>query len=191
MSATIEVGDYIIGGSSAFDLYSYAAGALGAKKIRFDMQEETGLDYADSGAPTYSLTQLRNDPIYRAFLKANKPAAAGAATEQVTLENNKTIGGSTAGAPGSVAIDYAGVTAVGGERLVIISFQKLSAKSGAFSRKANTINRAATEFEGSEFPEDIAIPATAFDSALVTGAALITVPKGTLYTEIFLDAVTG
>lgn len=137
--------------------------------------EQSQLAYDENGIPTFTFTQSRDDEEFAQFLDIAAPKKAagggGATRNEKVAEDGRRIGGSASSSGAQwLLLDY-GSLADDGKIKVTAAVGTISRTSGGRTYQASELVMPSLEFVGTAAKQDIVIPATAFDGALVTAAA--------------------
>lgn len=105
-------------------------------------------------------------------------------------ENGERFNSGNASSPTLLQIIYGGVDPATSKRKVILMLCKLMQDSGSFDQESGKYTKPKVSGDVVNPEVDITVGATYFDTALVTGAAAVTIPKLYGYKEVWITAAT-
>jgi hypothetical protein len=137
---------------------------------------------------SFTIDQNEDNELLSGFLDLYAPKSQ-ATPDTGEYENGEKFNSGNAGAPTLLQIVYGGVDPVTEKRKVVLMLCRLMQDSGSFDQESGKYTKPKVSGDVVNPDADMVVPATYFDTTLVTGATGVTIPKLYGYKETWIEAV--
>lgn len=170
----------VTGGASRNSFWTIATDhtSIGTSPVfTFPQTVSTAVTRNENGGYDYTLDQIEDSEALYTFLSTYAPVSETGAQEEVTLEDGTEVGGATGQSPDVLSIVYGAVNSSESKRKLLVVICKLDNTSGSWTQSANTYNRPTLSALAQKALATVTVPATYFDSTLVTQTEVVIAPN--------------